>query len=350
MKKYQIRKFILCCVGLSVCAIYALHYSNSSTNAMADSGGTSASPIPFSEFTTVSDGNESMWHASSIPFSEFTTVWDGNDKKGAEAQIKSAELRSPKLDLDGQSRLAWPNDAQCKQYNISFAKDMTRAFLVSYPRSGNSWTRYMIEGASGIFTGSKYKSSMLSRMGFLGEKISFKQKRTIINKIHNHSRKKVPDYSPVVLLIRNPARSIVSFWSYSHQKRGKKRIHYNISGESYKSTSFSKFTINGFRKWSEIAKSRLTFSRRLLVVPYEYLTADPIAYIRRILQFLGVPANEGRLSCLSKHLEGPVLGLQREIDPFTKPQKQLMAKYVNEIQDLLKQRGMDPLPPYPEMQ
>ncbi len=29
--------------------------------------------------------------------------------------------------------------------------------LASYPGSGNTWLRYLLEGAGGIFTGSRYK-------------------------------------------------------------------------------------------------------------------------------------------------------------------------------------------------
>ena len=37
--------------------------------------------------------------------------------------------------------------------------------LVSYPSSGNSWLRYLIEGVSGIYTGSLYNDQSLKREG-----------------------------------------------------------------------------------------------------------------------------------------------------------------------------------------
>lgn len=37
-----------------------------------------------------------------------------------------------------------------------FTQDWRRAYLATYPRSGNHWTRYLIEEASGIATSSIY--------------------------------------------------------------------------------------------------------------------------------------------------------------------------------------------------
>lgn len=42
------------------------------------------------------------------------------------------------------------------QFHSLPAKEWTRAYLASYPRSGNHWVRYMIEEASNIATGSVY--------------------------------------------------------------------------------------------------------------------------------------------------------------------------------------------------
>ena len=37
--------------------------------------------------------------------------------------------------------------------------------LASYPGSGNTWLRHMIEGATGIFTGSRYKDLQIQMFG-----------------------------------------------------------------------------------------------------------------------------------------------------------------------------------------
>jgi hypothetical protein len=37
--------------------------------------------------------------------------------------------------------------------------------LVSYPSSGNTWIRYLIEAVTGVFTGSFYNDSAIGRRG-----------------------------------------------------------------------------------------------------------------------------------------------------------------------------------------
>ena len=37
--------------------------------------------------------------------------------------------------------------------------------LASFPGSGNTWLRHMIEGAGGIFTGSRYKDLQIQMYG-----------------------------------------------------------------------------------------------------------------------------------------------------------------------------------------
>ena len=45
--------------------------------------------------------------------------------------------------------------------------------LASYPGSGNTWTRYLIEGITGVFTGSfYYNEAYYRKAGKLSETIS----------------------------------------------------------------------------------------------------------------------------------------------------------------------------------
>ena len=41
--------------------------------------------------------------------------------------------------------------------------------LASFPGSGNTWLRHMLEGASGIFTGSRYKDLQIQMFGNLNQ-------------------------------------------------------------------------------------------------------------------------------------------------------------------------------------
>ena len=46
---------------------------------------------------------------------------------------------------------------------------------MSHPGSGNSWLRYLLEGISGIFTGSIFDDEDLIRAGLLGEGTGYRR-------------------------------------------------------------------------------------------------------------------------------------------------------------------------------
>ena len=54
----------------------------------------------------------------------------------------------------------WTGDKECEKFVTRIVKPGTIAprALASYPGSGNTWIRYLIEGASGIYTGSTFNN------------------------------------------------------------------------------------------------------------------------------------------------------------------------------------------------
>ena len=57
----------------------------------------------------------------------------------------------------------WRNYTNCSQLMTRFSpKRLPVVYLASFPSSGNTWIRYMLEGATGIFTGSLYDDWKLS--------------------------------------------------------------------------------------------------------------------------------------------------------------------------------------------
>ena len=64
----------------------------------------------------------------------------------------------------------WPADKQCENFTTVFSKGqmLPAVALASNPNSGNTWLRYLIEGITGIFTGSFYGDIDLSRKGNCG--------------------------------------------------------------------------------------------------------------------------------------------------------------------------------------
>ncbi|XP_037075993.1 uncharacterized protein LOC119097063, partial [Pollicipes pollicipes] len=108
---------------------------------------------------------------------------------------------------------AWLPDPQCRHFVTKFARDncLEVVRLASFPRSGNTWTRFMLETATGLYTSSggpnyiKYvkgeslrrsdeeiwshvksqKRAELAHLGFIGETSLWTQGTTIAMKTHN---------------------------------------------------------------------------------------------------------------------------------------------------------------------
>ena len=61
----------------------------------------------------------------------------------------------------------WKEDPFCSSYRVGFGEDLPITGLVSFPGSGNTWIRYLIESVTGIFTGSVYEDEFLNKTGKL---------------------------------------------------------------------------------------------------------------------------------------------------------------------------------------
>ncbi|ROT85041.1 WSC domain-containing protein 1, partial [Penaeus vannamei] len=170
--------------------------------------------------------------------------------------------------------------------------------------------------------------------------------RVILIKIHADDKRRIPDDVPVILLIRDPAEAIISFFSFMNGEGNTKKWLRNVTDDIYFTKEFDDLFDLNLREWTKLATDRLLYSQRLLVIPYEELKKDPIAQVRRALAFLGVPADEGRLECLRRYSEVPALGLQTQVDPYTPEQKLALAKAAVEVSELLRERNFPPLPVY----
>ncbi|XP_018021355.1 WSC domain-containing protein 1, partial [Hyalella azteca] len=113
----------------------------------------------------------------------------------------------PPFQQDLQSPISahpWPNDTTCSRFETRLGVDIPRVYLISFPRSGNTWTRYLVEGATGIFTGSVYVDQKLYNLGYLGEEQNITSNTTLLIKDHLTGGKPAPRDGPIILLIRDP--------------------------------------------------------------------------------------------------------------------------------------------------
>ena len=72
--------------------------------------------------------------------------------------------------LDNLSKMTfqpWEEDAVCEKFRVQFMENRSHPLmaLVSFPGSGNTWTRQIIEGVTGFFTGSVDEDRSIYRKG-----------------------------------------------------------------------------------------------------------------------------------------------------------------------------------------
>ena len=122
--------------------------------------------------------------------------------------------------------------------------------LISAPGAGNTWTRGLLEKASGICTGYLYCDLAMRAHGYVGENI--KTGRVLVVKTHSivprwggernfYFLSSEATYSAAVFILRNPVKSAVAEWNrYSSMMFGKenssiaKHVHtYTLPKESF---------------------------------------------------------------------------------------------------------------------
>ncbi|KAG7171104.1 WSCD family member-like 2 [Homarus americanus] len=84
-----------------------------------------------------------------------------------EMSSSPTEYRTIEVNQEGPAREIWVADQDCFKLRVRYAKDIDGTLLESFPRSGNTWVRYLLEGATGIFTSSVYRDGTLTKAGGL---------------------------------------------------------------------------------------------------------------------------------------------------------------------------------------
>lgn len=124
-------------------------------------------------------------------------------------QTKSRDqfnLDNEKLGLDSSST---KSDRKSDIINeFSEAPESRPIALASFPGSGNTWFRYLIQQATGILTGSVYKDYGLLKSGFPAENIS--NSSVLMVKTHEWGNGVWKKFRKAVLLIRDPAKAILA--------------------------------------------------------------------------------------------------------------------------------------------
>jgi len=177
--------------------------------------------------------------------------------------------------------------------NLAVFSDDT--FLVSFPRSGNTWTRFLI--ANLMHPGTEVSFTNIERLiPDTSSQSSRALKRTPRPRIIKSHEYFDARYPKVIYIVRDPRDVAHSYYDFSRKFR-----HFDDSCtlEQYVSIFGRSVPWSTWGTWGEHVGSWI-FSRgrnpNFLLVRYEDLKRDPAASLARIAEFMGTPASPDRLS------------------------------------------------------
>ncbi|XP_017050954.1 WSCD family member CG9164 [Drosophila ficusphila] len=188
--------------------------------------------------------------------------------------------------------------------------------LASFPGSGNTWLRYLLQQSTGILTGSIYKDYGLLKTGFPAENVC--NSSVLLVKTHEWGSKAWAPFSKAILLVRDPEKAIIA--EFNRQSGG----HIGFaSPDRYKRTKgkyWQQFVSNKLKGWEVMNLSwARNFTGGIKVVFYDDLVHHTERELRSILEFLQFPVNEQLMRCAIMRKEGIFRRKKRllSFDPYT---------------------------------
>lgn len=233
-------------------------------------------------------------------------------------------------------------DAKCKERSFLPQKSTTLVALSSFPGAGNTWLRHLIESATGFYTGSYYFDGSLYNKGFKGEKDHWQSGRVICVKTHESGQREIEMFDSAILLMRNPYRSLMA--EFNRKCAG--HLGY-ASDVHWRSQEWLEFVDSYSSWWVSHALGWLKFARRLLVVHFENLQKDLVPQLKTITAFLNVSIPEERLLCTESSRDGHFKRSGSRIltfDPFTSEMRERIGKYIQTVDEALRDRNLSGLP------
>ena len=101
-----------------------------------------------------------------------------------------------------------PSHQHCKK--MSFRSSGPTVALGSFPGSGNSWVRQLLESATGVYTGALYCDGSYIEAGMIGEGVT--TENVIAIKTHDwpYAAKQLLNHDKAIYIVRSPFGSILS--------------------------------------------------------------------------------------------------------------------------------------------
>lgn len=262
-----------------------------------------------------------------------------------------------------------PRKMQCQEMTFQEGNNPIVA-LASPPGSGNTWVRYLLEQAVGVYTGSIYCDPDLKAI-YPGEKVA--SGNVLVVKTHRYTTRELPtdmqaalgkkEYDKAILLLRNPYNSLLSEanrkWNSDKSVSnhvglandifltGKKivipRVHYVIVLlPTTDLTSWDWFVQVKSGAWLAMLRTWLEQDHvPVMIIEYEKLMTDLRSEVLRMLKFLGREVPNESLDCAIDNANGSLKRTRHlNMDPFSKDNKAAMDRVLDEARPLLQKHNI----------
>ncbi|CAG4968403.1 unnamed protein product [Parnassius apollo] len=213
-----------------------------------------------------------------------------------------------------------PSVNWCKELHVRSPPLPYAVALVSYPGSGNTWLRYLLQQATGIVTGSIYMDYGLRVHGFPAENVT--DGSVLVVKTHEAPPVEPDKFKSAILLIRNPRDAILADFNRLHKGHigSAPKSAFKRKSRERKKTDWSSYVSIQLKAWESLHNLWLTkFRGPFHIVFYETLVQDTEKTLQGILNFLNVTITEEDMNCALLNKEGIYRRKKKyqDFDPFT---------------------------------
>ncbi|XP_077977254.1 sialate:O-sulfotransferase 1-like [Glandiceps talaboti] len=221
--------------------------------------------------------------------------------------------------------------------NISLSPVHTHPIiaLASFPGSGNTWTRHLIQQATGIYTGSVYRDGDIMKNGFDGEREDYRLGSTLTVKTHRFN---TSEYAAAILLLRDPYKAYIAEFN-----RRKTTGHTgNAPFSEFLSKDWHNFVTRQSARWENHTVSWIHCEKPLLVVKYSDLKCCTMAEVGKIVKFVGFEFSATRRTCVENNIHGAFKRTGQAVslpDPFTSAMHKNIDKKIAAVNKMLVEKG-----------
>ncbi|CAH1793019.1 unnamed protein product, partial [Owenia fusiformis] len=233
-----------------------------------------------------------------------------------------------------------PSNITCQQLKFS-QKALPKTALFSFPGSGNTWLRHLIQQMTGFYTGSIYNDTDLKMNGFPGEDHTGGD--VVVTKTHS-GQSLMELYDRTIVIIRNPFHAIYACFQYFSKGhvdvisedtlRQNEAIRVNLTN-----------AINDNRHMCGIKACFPNYllalkqyrKEKMLIVHYENLKTKLREELLRIRDFLNMTVDQSVIDCALCNSEGYFHRKGKNFNPYTEADMLKIATHIKAMNETLRE-------------